>query len=338
MALSIKRPTNVGKAILSYTKMKQRLIDAETFAPEKTILDDDRRSVFIYKQGGVTYVMKLGNHASLGEATKYRLLQNEDNMYKKLLQLGDNYSKYFPAIIDSGDEKDFYYIIMEYIEGITLSDYINEYFRKPPPINDVLTILVNLTEALAAMYSTGIVHGDLSAENVMITPDGSVKLIDFEKGSIKNNVSLNIFGSPEKFDYTPPEYKLNTINSNIEIIKKENHGLGYLFIMIKLLLPFEREAKGLIMQILETILECDEKCRNVYTECLKVLQEYTGRITGTGAGGAGNLNNNTSRRNVTSPFNPGPTTPSSSLDPMENSEPMRNTRRRKLRKRKTRKL
>jgi serine/threonine protein kinase len=333
MALSIKRPTNVGKAILSYTKMKQRLIDAETFAPEETILDDDRRSVYIYKQGGVRYVMKLGNHASLGEATKYRLLQNEDNMYKKLLQLGDNYSKYFPAIIDSGDEKDFYYIIMEYIEGITLSDYINEYSRKPPPINDVMTILVNLTEALAAMYSTGIVHGDLSAENVMITPDGSVKLIDFEKGSIKNKVSLNIFGSPDKFDYTPPQYKLNTINSNIEIIKKEDHGLGYLFIMIKLLLPFERQAKGLIMQILETILECEENCTNVYTECVKVLQEYTARTAaGTGAGGgAGNLMNNTNTRNATSPVNPAPATPSSSLDPM-------NTRRRKLRKRKTRKL
>jgi serine/threonine protein kinase len=331
MALSIKRPTNVGKAILSYTKMKQRLIDAETFAPEKTILDDDRRSVFIYKQGGVTYVMKLGNHASLGEATKYRLLQNEDNMYKKLLQLGDNYSKYFPAIIDSGDEKDFYYIIMEYIEGITLSDYINEYFRKPPPINDVMSILVNLTEALAAMYSTGIVHGDLSAENVMITPDGSVKLIDFEKGSIKNNVSLNIFGSPEKFDYTPPEYKLNTLNSNIEIIKKEDHGLGYLFIMIKLLLPFERQAKGLIMQILETILECEEKCRNVYTECLKVIQDYKGRLA-TGAGARIEATNSNTEPYLRTP-------PNSQLpsEPNESSN-SRRTRRRKLRKRKTRKL
>jgi len=333
MALSIKRPRNLYKAIIDYNTMKQRLIDQEIFAPE-SIVDDPIRSVCIYTQGGVKYVMKLGNHLSLGEVAKYELLKNEDTMYKKLLQLGDNYSKYFPAIIDSGDEKDFYYIIMEYIDGITLFDYINESHRKPPPVNDILAILVNLTEALAAMYSTGIVHGDLSAENVMITPDGTVKLIDFEKGSIKNKVDLNIFGSSDKVDYISPQYKLNTINSNIEIIKKEDHGLGYLFIMIKLLLPFERQAKGLIMQILETILECEEKCRNVYTECVKVLQEYKARTAaGTGAGGvAGNLmNNNTSRRNATSPVNPAPATPSSSLDPM-------NTRRRKLRKRKTRKL
>ena len=209
--------------------------------------------------------------------------------------------RYFPAIIDSGDEKDFYYIIMEYIEGITLSDYINESLRKPPPVNDVLTILVNLTEALAAMYSIGIVHGDLSAENVMIQSDGSVKLIDFEKGSMNNKLSVNTIGST---NLRPNSTEVNIINQ-----EDEPEGLGYLFLAIKLLsiIPL---PKSLVLSIIRKVLECEDTCKNVYIECIQVIQDYNGSSGG----------------------DPQPRSQGGS--PV--SDP--NTRRRKLRKRKTRRL
>ena len=334
MDLRISRPTEQAKPIVNYKNMKKILTDGEIMAPEENIRDDKERSVYMYKQGGVKYVMKLGNHTSLGETTKFNLLKNEDRIYTHLLTgLKDEYTKYFPSIIDAGDSgKNFYYIIMEYIEGKTLSDYISDSIITPPPLNELLGILLNLTKGLEAMYSTGIVHGDLSAENIMIQDNGQIKIIDFEKASTKNNISVNIFGSRDKLDYTPPEYKRNTLNSNIEIIKKADHGLGYLFIVIKLLLPFEVQTKGLIMQILETILDCEDKCTNVYTECIKVIQDYKARLaTGAGAGGSEITNSNTEPYPITPPNSQVPSEPS-------NSSNSRRSRRRKLRKRKTRKL
>jgi len=243
--------------------MKQRLIDDETFSPEETILDDPARSVYIYREDGVKYVMKLGNHSSLGETTKYRLLQNEYDIYTHLLQnLGSEYTKYFPSIIHAGDSKDFYYIIMEYIEGITLSDYVNKSIITPPSVDDVLVILLNLTKALAAMYSTGIVHGDLSAENIMIQENGEVKIIDFENGSTKNKLYVNTIGSTG--------LTLASSEREINQQEKEPEGLGYLFLVIKLLslVPIR---KSLVLSIMRKVLECEDKCKNVYMECIQII-------------------------------------------------------------------
>ena len=308
MDLRIKRPN--AKPIILYDKMKETLINEGIFTPESILTDDRRRSVCIYTQDGVKYVMKLGNHSSLGETTKFRLLQNEDNMYKHLLQkLGAGYTKYFPTIIyagdagDARDAKDFYYIIMEYIEGITLSDYVNRYLHNPPPANDVLLILLNLTKALEAMYSTGIVHGDLSAENVMIQENLDVKIIDFEKGSTTKKLSLNTIGSTR--------LKNISTEDNINNEEQEPQGLGYLFLAIKLL-SLVPVPKSLILNIMRKIFECEDTCKNVYTECIKVITD------GNSSGGG----DPRERSYAGSPL----------------SDPMTNTRRRKLRKRKTRKL
>ena len=302
MDLRIKRPN--AKPIILYDKMKETLINEGIFTPESILTDDRRRSVCIYTQDGVKYVMKLGNYLSeYGEPTKYSLLKNEDTMYNNLSQkLGAEYRKYFPAIIDAGDAKDFYYIIMEYIEGITLSDYVNRSLRNPPPVNDVLTILLNLTKALAAMYSTGIVHGDLSAENVMIQENLDVKIIDFEKGSIGNKVSVNTIGSTN--------LRNNSTENNINNEEKQPEGLGYLFLAIKLL-SLVPVPKSLILSIMRKIFECEDTCKNVYTECIKVITD------GNSSGGE-------------------PSERSYAGSPV--SDPMTNTRRRKLRKRKTRRL
>lgn len=302
MALRIKRPN--AKPIVIYDNMKQTLINEGIFTPESIITDDRRRSVFMYKQDGLKHVMKLGNYLSeYGEPTKYSLLKNEDTMYNNLSQkLGAEYRKYFPAIIDAGDAKDFYYIIMEYIEGITLSDYVNRSLRNPPPVNDVLTILLNLTKALAAMYSTGIVHGDLSAENVMIQENLDVKIIDFEKGSIGNKLSVNTIGSTN--------LRNNSTENNIINEEEQPQGLGYLFLAIKLL-SLVPVPKSLILSIMRKVLECEDTCKNVYMECIKIIMD------GKNSGGG----DPRERSYAGSPV----------------SDPM-NTRRRKLRKRKTRKI
>ncbi len=68
------------------------------------------------------------------------------------------------------------YLVMEYIEGPTLADRIQE---GPIPLEEALTIARQIADALEAAHEKNIVHRDLKPANVKIRPDGSVKVLDF---------------------------------------------------------------------------------------------------------------------------------------------------------------
>ena len=76
---------------------------------------------------------------------------------------------------DLGHENGTHYIVMEYLEGETLSERLH---GGPLPMNEVLRFGAAIAEALDRAHRAGIVHRDLKPGNVMLTPDG-VKLLDF---------------------------------------------------------------------------------------------------------------------------------------------------------------
>jgi eukaryotic-like serine/threonine-protein kinase len=67
-------------------------------------------------------------------------------------------------------------LVMELVEGETLADRIK---RGPLPVEEALQIGKSMCEALEAAHEKGIVHRDLKPANVKITPDGTVKVLDF---------------------------------------------------------------------------------------------------------------------------------------------------------------
>ncbi len=67
-------------------------------------------------------------------------------------------------------------IVMEYVEGQTLADRL---VRGPLPIADALRIAREIAEGLAAAHEAGLIHRDLKAENVIVTPAGHAKILDF---------------------------------------------------------------------------------------------------------------------------------------------------------------
>ena len=67
-------------------------------------------------------------------------------------------------------------LIMELVEGPTLADRIAQ---GPLPVEDVLPIMKQITEALEYAHERGIVHRDLKPANIKIKPDGTVKVLDF---------------------------------------------------------------------------------------------------------------------------------------------------------------
>ena len=95
------------------------------------------------------------------------------------------------------------YIVMEYLEGITLKRYLRENQRIAP--EDLIELLVPLIESLDEIHSQGMIHRNISPDNIMVLPDGRIKLMDF--GAARDYTefgekSLSIVLKP---GYAPPE-------------------------------------------------------------------------------------------------------------------------------------
>jgi len=89
-------------------------------------------------------------------------------------------------IFDWGIEEEPYFV-MEYIEGDTLTSIISK--NKTISLSDILFIGAQVSSGLHAAHQKGLVHRDIKPGNIMITPDGKVKVTDFGIVSLQNEES-----------------------------------------------------------------------------------------------------------------------------------------------------
>lgn len=95
------------------------------------------------------------------------------------------------------------YIVMEYVDGMTLSEHLSRYGVFGA--EDIVTRMLPLMDALIKMHDKNVIHRDISPDNIMITDDGSLKLMDF--GSARyyagdNKRTMSVILKP---GYAPPE-------------------------------------------------------------------------------------------------------------------------------------
>ncbi len=134
----------------------------------------------------------------------YHLYANkrEIEMMKKLNH------PHLPGIVDVIENRDALLIVMDYIEGRSLQDLLDEYGAQPR--EKVLMWAKQLCDTLAYLHGRkpAIIYRDMKPSNVMLKPDGNVMLIDFgaareyRAGEGKDTISLGTRGyaAPEQYD------------------------------------------------------------------------------------------------------------------------------------------
>ncbi|WP_127931945.1 Stk1 family PASTA domain-containing Ser/Thr kinase [Nonomuraea polychroma] len=80
-------------------------------------------------------------------------------------------------VFDQGTDNDVVYLSMEYVPGRTLRDILRD--RGRLPAREALEIMIPVLAALGAAHQAGLVHRDVKPENVLMTDDGRVKVVDF---------------------------------------------------------------------------------------------------------------------------------------------------------------
>ncbi len=92
--------------------------------------------------------------------------------------------------VDEWHGRDF--ISMEFVEGLTLKEKVKS---GPPSIEEVHNIAVQVAEALREAHDHGIVHRDIKSENIMVTPKGQVKVMDFGLAKLKGMKTMTKMGT-----------------------------------------------------------------------------------------------------------------------------------------------
>ena len=139
-------------------------------------------------------------------------------------------------VYDVGEEQGIHYIVMELVEGITLKNYIER--KGKLTIKEATSIGIQVSMGLEVAHNNEIVHRDIKPQNIMISKDGKVKVMDFgiAKAATSETIASNAMGSVH---YTSPEQARGGYSD----AKSDIYSLGIvMFEMVTGRVPFDGET------------------------------------------------------------------------------------------------
>jgi eukaryotic-like serine/threonine-protein kinase len=143
------------------------------------------------------------------------------------------------AVYDQGADDGHVFLVMEYVPGSTLRDVIREKGRLSP--GETVAVMDHVLAALGAAHAAGLVHRDVKPENVLVTPDGRVKVTDFGlaravAGSSVTGDSGMMFGTAS---YVAPEQ----VSGGVADVRSDVYSAGVvLFELLTGVVPFTGDS------------------------------------------------------------------------------------------------
>jgi serine/threonine protein kinase len=148
-----------------------------------------------------TVAIKVAHSAQdMDVATKQKL---REGFFAEVYSAGRMHHPSVVSVYDAGQEEDLNYIVMEFIDGQTLQEYVTGDRALTP--NQVVDVIYQCAKGLDYVHREGIIHRDLKPGNIMLSNDGEVKIMDFSIAHVDvgfEGHDTEVQGSPM---YMPPE-------------------------------------------------------------------------------------------------------------------------------------
>ena len=107
------------------------------------------------------------------------------------------------SVYDAGQEGNMNYIVMEFVDGVTLQEYVTG--EKTLSYSQVIDVIYQCAKGLDYVHRQGVIHRDLKPGNIMLSVEGEVKIMDFSIAHVDARLEMDdseLQGSPM---YMPPE-------------------------------------------------------------------------------------------------------------------------------------
>ena len=228
--------------------------------------------------GGMSDVYKAKDH-TLGRYVAIKVLKSEfsedTNFVSKFRTEAQSAAVLeHPNIVniyDVGSENGIHYIVMEYVEGITLKTYIEK--KGQLTYREALSIAIQVGRGIQAAHAKNIVHRDIKPQNIIISTDGKVKVTDFgiARAVSENTIHSDVMGSVH---YASPEQARNGYVSN----RSDIYSLGIvMYEMVTGRVPFDGDSTvAVAIQHLQDEMDPPSKyAPNLPISLEKIIQKCT---------------------------------------------------------------
>lgn len=166
----------------------------------RVLKNTEKTKIFIYR------------HKTLGKDIVKRYAEGSGEAFMLLRSL---YHPNIANVYDAVRTKDGVIVLEEYIDGQTISDYLQDSLYSPTGVKRIISALC---DALDFLHKNKIIHKDIKPENVMIDNSGNVKLIDFDAARVYKHYQskdTKIIGTT---GYAAPEqYGINQTDERTDI-------------------------------------------------------------------------------------------------------------------------
>jgi TolB-like protein/Flp pilus assembly protein TadD len=185
----------VAESLVAYDSRAASFLEEPAFKPSATLIEADRAESLIGRRIGHYEIISRIGRGGMGEVYLARDTSLDRRVALKLLPAdfmtdAERVRRFTQeakaasaldhpnlcAIHEVGQSSSFLYIAMQYVEGVTLRQLIGS---RPLKLDALLSISLQAADALAAVHDLSIIHRDIKSDNIIVTPKGQAKILDF---------------------------------------------------------------------------------------------------------------------------------------------------------------